>query len=343
MKQFQTSLVRWYEEKKRNLPWRETHDPYFIWLSEVILQQTRVDQGLNYFLNFQLTFPTINDLAEASEMEVLNLWKGLGYYSRARNLHQTAKFIVENHNGIFPSNYNELIKLKGVGPYTAAAISSFAFNEPRAVLDGNVFRVLSRLFALDIPINTSAGGKEFQALANELLDQENPSIHNQAIMEFGAIQCVPMNPNCENCPLDFMCEAKAKNLVKKLPVKIGKTKITNKYFVFQIFKNDGKVLLEKRNALGIWKNLYQFPIIEFNDFEEKQLFLKSNDLLYISNEIKHILSHQHLFCHFVIVNYNQDTISENQQWVSSNDYIDFPIPRLIEKFIQNNFELTFFK
>ena len=216
MKQFQVSLVRWYDEKKRNLPWRKTNDPYLIWLSEVILQQTRVDQGLAYYLNFQRSFPTIKNLAEASEMEVLNLWKGLGYYSRARNLHKTAKIVVENYQGNFPSTYDEILKLKGVGPYTAAAISSFAFNEPKAVLDGNVFRVLSRLFGIATPIDSNQGKKEYQALAEELLDKENPAKYNQAIMEFGAMQCVPANPKCDICPLDFMCEAKAKKSVKKL-------------------------------------------------------------------------------------------------------------------------------
>ena len=341
MKQFQVSLVRWYDEKKRNLPWRKTNDPYLIWLSEVILQQTRVDQGLAYYLNFQRSFPTIKNLAEASEMEVLNLWKGLGYYSRARNLHKTAKIVVENHQGNFPSTYDEILKLKGVGPYTAAAISSFAFNEPKAVLDGNVFRVLSRLFGIATPIDSNQGKKEYQALAEELLDKENPAKYNQAIMEFGAMQCVPANPKCDNCPLDFMCEAKAKNSVKKLPVKMGKTKIANKYFVFQIIQKDGKVLLEKRTDSGIWKSLYQFPLIEFNDSTEKISFLEEGNFNLISSEIKHVLSHQHLYCHFVTLSVQDKLINNNQVWVSISDISDFPIPRVIEKYIEENYELIF--
>jgi A/G-specific adenine glycosylase len=341
MKQFQISLVRWYEEKKRTLPWRETKDPYLIWLSEIILQQTRVDQGLQYYLKFKSAFPTVQHLANANEMEVLNLWKGLGYYSRARNLHATAKSIIENHHGKFPSSYDEIIKLKGIGSYTAAAISSFAFNEDKAVLDGNVFRVLSRLFNLNTPIDSTLGKKEFQELANEMLDKKNPAQHNQAIMEFGAMQCVPVNPKCDQCPLDFMCEAKAKNLVKQLPYKIGKTKITNKYFVFQIIKNEGEVLLEKRNDSGIWKNMYQFPLVEFLDAEEKLTFIQNGKYEYLSTEVKHILSHQHLYCHFVISTSQEKTANDTQLWVNIVEFSNYPVPRVIERFVEENSKRIF--
>lgn len=341
MKQFQTSLVRWYEEKKRLLPWRETRDPYLIWLSEIILQQTRVDQGLQYYLKFKAAFPTILDLAQADEMEVLNLWKGLGYYSRARNLHATAKIIIDNYHGKFPSSYDEIIKLKGIGSYTAAAISSFAFGEAKAVLDGNVFRVLSRLFNLNTPIDSTHGKKEFQELANELLDFENPAQHNQAIMEFGAMQCVPLNPKCEQCPLDFMCEAKAKNSVKQLPVKIGKTKITKKYFVFQIFKNEGKFLLEKRTDSGIWKNMFQFPLIEFQDVAEKMAFIQNGKYEYVSNEVKHVLSHQHLYCHFVICSKQEKIEVDSEFWVDIHEFSDYPVPRVIERFMEENRDSIF--
>ncbi len=343
MKQFQAVLVQWYEEKKRTLPWRETKDPYLIWLSEIILQQTRVDQGLQYYLKFKTVFPTIQDLAEADEMEVLNLWKGLGYYSRARNLHTTAKLIMENSDGKFPSAYDEIIKLKGIGSYTAAAISSFAFGEAKAVLDGNVFRVLSRLFHLKTPIDSPLGKKEFQELANELLDKENPARHNQAIMEFGAIQCVPVNPNCDLCPMNFLCEAKSKNSVRQLPVKIGKTKITKKYFVFQIFKNHGEILLEKRTDLGIWKNMYQFPLVEFQDSSEKMKFLKNNNYEFISPEVKHVLSHQHLYCHFVISKGNDEKRKDSQLWVNNIEILNYPIPRVIERFLEENGQLVFNK
>ncbi len=341
MKQFQTSLVRWYEEKKRTLPWRETKDPYLIWLSEIILQQTRVDQGLQYYLKFKSAFPTVQHLANANEMEVLNLWKGLGYYSRARNLHATAKSIIENYHGKFPSTYDEIIKLKGIGSYTAAAISSFAFDEDKAVLDGNVFRVLSRLFNLNTPIDSTLGKKEFQELANELLDKKNPAQHNQAIMEFGAMQCVPVNPKCDLCPLDFMCEAKAKNLIKQLPIKIGKTKITNKYFVFQIIKNEGEVLLEKRNDSGIWKNMYQFPLIEFQNAEEKLTFIQNGKYEYVSTEVKHILSHQHLYCHFVISKSQEKIADDTQLWVNIEGFSNYPVPRVIERFLEENSKRIF--
>lgn len=341
MKQFQTSLVRWYEEKKRILPWRETNDPYLIWLSEIILQQTRVDQGLQYYLKFKAAVPTILHLAKADEMEVLNLWKGLGYYSRARNLHATAKIICQNYHGKFPSSYDEIIKLKGIGSYTAAAISSFAFGEAKAVLDGNVFRVLSRLFNLDTPIDSTKGKKEFQELADELLDKENPAEYNQAIMEFGAIQCVPVNPKCDQCPFDFMCEAKAKNLVKQLPVKIGKTKITKKYFVFQIFKNNGRVLLEKRTDSGIWKNMFQFPLIEFQDAAEKMTFIQDGKYEYVSTEVKHVLSHQHLYCHFVISTDPNEKTRDAQFWVNTDDISNYPVPRVIERFVEANIERIF--
>lgn len=341
MEQFQSSLVQWYSKKKRNLPWRDTKDPYLIWLSEVILQQTRVEQGLAYYLKFKEAFPTVQSLAEARELEVLNLWQGLGYYSRARNLHKTAQFIVEDKKGAFPSSYDELVKLKGIGPYTAAAVSSFAFDEPKAVVDGNVFRVLSRLFAIETPIDSTQGKKEFQTLADELLEIKNPATYNQAIMEFGAIQCVPVNPDCENCPMDFMCEAKSKNLVKHLPKKIGKTKVTNKYFVFQIIQNEGKVLIERRNDSGIWKNMYQFPLIEFHNLDAKTVFLQSQDFEYSSAEIKHILSHQHLFCHFVIVKNEGDSIIPVGKWVNSSEYFEYPVPRVIEKFVEENHELIF--
>jgi A/G-specific adenine glycosylase len=300
------------------------------------LQQTRVDQGLQYYLKFKSAFPTIKHLAQAEEIEVLNLWKGLGYYSRARNLHATAKFIVDYHQGNFPSSYEEIIKLKGIGSYTAAAISSFAFGEPKAVLDGNVFRVLSRLFHIETPIDSTQGKKEFQALADELLDTKNPAEYNQAIMEFGAIQCSPNNPKCDQCPLDFMCEAKAKNSVKQLPVKIGRTKITEKYFVFQIIQNEGNVLLEKRVDSGIWKNMFQFPLIEFNDASEKMDFIQSRNFEFVSTEVKHVLSHQHLYCHFVVFKGLEDKRKNDQFWVNNVDISNYPVPRVIERFIEEN-------
>ena len=260
---FNQTLTHWYSDNKRSLPWRKTKDPYFIWLSEIILQQTRVDQGLPYYESFVASFPTVFELANATEEHVLKLWQGLGYYSRARNLHFTAKHIVSEFNGEFPNTYDELIKLKGVGDYTASAIASICFNEPTAVVDGNVYRVLARYFGIDTPINSTKGIKEFKALAQNLLPKQLVGDYNQAIMEFGARQCKPANPNCDVCPLNNSCLSLAKGRVDKLPVKLKKTKITKKYFNFLVFvSNDEKTILEQRTKNGIWKNLYQFPLIE---------------------------------------------------------------------------------
>jgi A/G-specific adenine glycosylase len=344
MVRFQQILVGWYNGNKRDLPWRNTSNPYFIWLSEIILQQTRVDQGMSYYLKFVKEFPTVFHLAKAEEIDVLNLWQGLGYYSRARNLHTTAKIIVENHKGKFPENFNEIIKLKGIGNYTAAAISSFAFDEPRAVLDGNVFRVLSRVFSIETPIDSSLGQKQFQELANELLDKKNPGNYNQAIMEFGALQCVPVKPDCEVCPLNSICEAKAQNKVKMLPVKQGKIKITQRWFVFEIIKTKtGNILLEKRNEKGIWQNLFQFPLKEFDNSEEKERYLDPDKFLTISIECKHILSHQHLFCTFA---YRKEKVNETTDTfisISPDELDNYPIPRVVEKFIEENANLLFVK
>ena len=233
---FSNSLVQWYLQNKRDLPWRDTINPYFIWLSEIMLQQTRVAQGLPYFLSFTQAFPTVFDLANAEEEQVLKLWQGLGYYSRARNLHETAKYIANELNGIFPNNYSDLLKLKGVGEYTAAAIASFSYNEPVAVLDGNVYRVLSRYFNLDTDISDFKSKKIFQSLAQEVLLKEKPALFNQAIMEFGALQCVPKNPDCQNCIFSSSCGALQCKKVGLLPVKSKKTKVTINILIIWFFK-----------------------------------------------------------------------------------------------------------
>lgn len=216
---FNRSILDWYSENKRNLPWRETADPYKIWVSEIILQQTRVNQGMTYYDRFINIYPNITSLASAKEEAVLKVWQGLGYYSRARNMHATAKVICSKHNAVFPKTYQDILKLKGIGEYTAAAICSFAFNQKYAVLDGNVFRVLSRFFGVRTPIDTTLGKKEFQKLANKNLSQKNPGTYNQAIMDFGAIQCTPTNPNCGICPINYLCSAYENDYVKELPIK----------------------------------------------------------------------------------------------------------------------------
>ncbi len=225
---FSKKIIAWYQQNKRELPWRNTKDPYLIWLSEIILQQTRVEQGMAYYLKFAKEFPSVKELAKAENEKVMKLWQGLGYYSRARNLHTTAKTITDNYKGKFPEQHEDILLLKGVGEYTAAAIVSFAFNKPHAVVDGNVYRLLSRVFGIETPIDTTLGKKEFNALANELLDKKNPALHNQAIMEFGAIQCKPVSPDCSVCPLNTMCFAYSKKSVSKLPVKAKKTKVRNR-------------------------------------------------------------------------------------------------------------------
>ena len=261
--EFSNKLISWYLQHKRDLPWRETQNPYYIWLSEIMLQQTRVAQGLPYFMKFTTAFPTVFDLANASEEAVLKLWQGLGYYSRARNLHKTAQIVAFEMNGVFPENYTNLLKLKGIGDYTAAAIASFSYNECVPVVDGNVFRVLSRYFDVENDISIQSTKKVFAALALELMPKNNPAQFNQAIMEFGALQCVPKSPNCIICPFNESCAALMKNKVDKLPVKNKKIKVTNRFLNYLIY-NDSKnnTIIQKRTEKGIWQNLYEFPLLE---------------------------------------------------------------------------------
>lgn len=255
-------LIHWYTENKRLLPWRETTDPYRIWISEVILQQTRVVQGLAYFNRFMERFPDVQSLAEAAEDEVMLYWQGLGYYSRARNLHAAAKEIMARFGGVFPDRHEEVLSLKGIGEYTAAAICSFAWKQPFAVVDGNVYRVLSRVFGIDTPIDSVGGKKEFSELATILLDKQRPDLYNQAIMDFGAIQCSPKQPNCLYCPLRDRCVAFSSGLVDRLPVKEGKTVVKPRYFNYFHIHTQGVNLLKRREDKDIWQNLYEYPLIE---------------------------------------------------------------------------------
>ncbi len=339
---FKNKLINWYSVHKRELPWRETKNPYFIWLSEIILQQTQVKQGLPYYDVFVKTFPNIFDLANASEESVLKLWQGLGYYSRARNLHTTAKYIAFELDGVFPNNYKNLLKLKGVGDYTASAVASIAFNEVAAVVDGNVYRVLARYFGIDTPINSTIGIKEFKALASSLISQEQPATYNQAIMEFGARQCKPKNPDCFVCPIKDSCVALQKNLIDTLPVKLKKTKVTTKYFNFLVcIDKDKRILFEKRIGKGIWQNLYQFPLVEseksinadeFLLLNLKDVFSKPSAFDYsLYNEVDkvHKLSHQHLYTKFWIVEVEQSLADG----ISINELTKYPAPVLISDFI----------
>ena len=340
---FSNTLIYWYLQNSRDLPWRKTNNPYFIWLSEIMLQQTRVAQGLSYYLKFTEAFPTVFDLAKADESTVLKMWQGLGYYSRARNLHFTAKQIANEFNGEFPSTYKEIIKLKGIGDYTASAIASFAFDEPSAVVDGNVYRVLSRYFGIKTPINSSAGIKEFKELAQTLIDKENPANYNQAIMEFGAIQCKPKKPLCLFCPLSESCVALQKNLIEVLPVKGKKIKVRNRYFNFLVIKtDDNKTILQMRKGKGIWQGLYQFPLIESDKNIDKNQLITSEEFinlfpdettisLFNDKEIVHKLSHQHLHTQFWII--ETTNLSEAKiKWSAIDKY---PVPVLIANFFED--------
>jgi A/G-specific adenine glycosylase len=341
---FNKTLTHWYSINKRSLPWRKTKNPYYIWLSEIILQQTQVKQGLPYYEAFVSYFPTIFDLAKADESEVLKLWQGLGYYSRARNLHAAANYIVDTLNGEFPDNYKDLLKLKGVGDYTASAIASICFDEATAVVDGNVYRVLSRYFGIDTPINTTKGAKEFKALAQELIDKEQPAEFNQAIMEFGATQCKPKNPDCNVCPFQESCMAFNENRIETLPVKIKMAKAKTKHFNYLVFvSEDGKTVLEKREGKGIWQNLYQFPLIETKhsvdatEFENqigKHKALKNTNYqwsLYNEDAIIHKLSHQHLHTKFWII--NLDRLPEDA--IATQKIREYAVPTLIGNFIES--------
>ncbi len=346
---FGKTLTNWYSINKRYFPWRNTKNPYSIWLSEIILQQTQIKQGLPYYEAFVNKYPTVFDLAEAEEGAVLKLWQGLGYYSRARNLHTTAKYIATERDGKFPDTYKELLKLKGIGDYTASAIASICYNEPTAVVDGNVYRALSRYFGIDTPINTSHGIKEFKTLATSLLDSNNPGDYNQAIMEFGATQCKPQNPDCSVCPFNTSCVALQKGLVSLLPVKLNKTKLTQKYFNFLVFISSGKeTLFQKRASKGIWQNLYQFPLIEsassLSPEDFKSHFLSSSHnlntafefSLYNETDVIHKLSHQHLHTKFWIIEVDKLPIEA----VAISKLKTFPTSILISNFIDGfNFSI----
>ena len=339
MANFHLLIINWYRQNGRDLPWRNTDNPYFIWLSEIILQQTRVQQGMSYYLKFIHKYPTVDLLANADEKEVLSLWQGLGYYSRARNLQATAKIINTTYKGVFPSSYAEILALKGVGTYTASAIASFGFDLPHAVVDGNVYRVISRYLDVDVPIDTGAGKKMFEALATELLGDNPPAIHNQAIMEFGAMQCVPANPNCEICPLVEQCLAFKNKTISVRPVKSTKIKTRNRYFHFALFEEEGNMIIEKRLEKDIWQHLFQLPLIETEDIDAnqaKELMYKTYDLEpdLVSEPIKHILSHQKI--HARIWKFSSLPKSKNQQkeWqvIASKDLIDYPIPKLLDRY-----------
>ena len=342
-------LTVWYHNNKRDLPWRDISDPYRIWISEIILQQTRVNQGLSYYNRFIERFPTVGILADAEEDDVLKYWQGLGYYTRSRNMHKAARKIKNNFNDCFPVEHADIIQLPGIGDYTAAAISSFAFNEPYAVVDGNVYRVLSRLFGIQTPIDSSAGKKEFSYIAENLLSKSHPGIHNQALMEFGALQCVPVNPDCGICPLQSACMAFEMNLISLLPIKSKKKKSSTRYFNYLFIQLDGNTFLQKRVASDVWQNLFEFPLIESDhllssteltdtDFF-KSIMLDSHEVnIYkISNPMKHVLSHRVIFAQFISItvsNHNESLKQFIQVPLKEIDH--FAVSRLMEIFLEND-------
>ena len=337
---FSVKLIKWYGQNKRNLPWRETKNPYVIWISEIILQQTKVDQGLPYYIKFIEKFPNIHELAKANENVVLKLWQGLGYYSRARNLHFSSKFISNNLNGEFPKTYDELIKLKGVGKYTASAISSFAFNEKKAVLDGNVFRVLSRYFGIEDPIDTSTGTKIFENIAFQNLPKKNIDTYNQSIMEFGALHCKPAKPQCDSCPLNNKCWALNNNKIASLPIKSKKIIKKERFFNFLVLRNEKFIFLEKRITNDIWKNMYQFPLFEepLETFRPPKDLIKTG-LLLRKSETTHLLTHQKLNVIFWEFKMGILLKNKNYEKIEIKKLNDYAVPKIVENYINQNISI----
>lgn len=338
---FANRLISWYLQNQRQLPWRETTDPYRIWLSEIMLQQTRVAQALPYYFSFTKTFESVSDLACAQEDQILKLWQGLGYYSRARNMHATARQIYSDFDGNFPDSYSGLLKLKGVGPYTAAAVASFSYGECVPVVDGNVFRVLSRYFGIATDIASSGARKEFTELAFELIPPDRPALFNQAIMEFGAIQCTPRNPDCTSCVFQNGCVALEKKLVSVLPVKSKKQKVSHRHFNYLVFQDpDKNTRLQKREGKGIWQNLYEFPLVETDSVAEEQDIYQSDPVAGRGHEVTllnelpivHKLSHQHLHIRF----WQVSLTDKIENGISPQEIHEFPVPVVIGNFIEAN-------
>ena len=350
MEMFGRKLIKWYLKNQRKLPWRETKDPYRIWLSEIIMQQTRVSQGLEYYRKFVSNFPDVFSLTAAPETKVYKLWQGLGYYNRAQNLMQAARTIANEYQGQFPETKEELMKIKGIGPYTAAAIASIAFGKPDPVVDGNVFRVLSRVFGIDTPIDTAKGKKEFTSLAGRLMKGQSPGDFNQALMEFGAVWCKPRNPDCDHCIFFEECYARKNNIVSQLPVKKPKTRIKDRFFYYMVAQTkNGVILMKKRGPDDIWKNLYDFPVIVTNERTKPlenliALFEKIsfNDMIYtikhISNEYIHLLTHQRIhavFIRLIVENFPENTPENDLLLINKNDIEKYPVPRLVEQYLQD--------
>lgn len=336
MTDFVLQITEWYRQNARSLPWRETKNAYFIWLSEVILQQTRVDQGYDYYRKFTENYPSVNDLAAAREEDVLKLWQGLGYYSRARNLHKTAREVVERFDGTFPASYSELLSLKGIGPYTAAAIASFAFDLPHAVVDGNVYRLLSRYFGIDTPIDSGKGQKEFRELASALIPVSDPALFNQAVMEFGALQCTPANPGCSTCVLLDSCASGRNGLFKNRPVKAKKTVVRDRCFHYFHCEHNGNIAVRKRTSKDVWQHLYEFPMLETGSVDPapevlRQLGTDTPEVVYSAT---HILSHQRIHASFYKIPDPEVIKDLDFEWIDLKAFHDLPIHRLLHKYVE---------
>lgn len=344
---FQSFLLKWNKDQNsRQMPWKGEKDPYKIWLSEIILQQTRVEQGLSYYNRFVKTFPDVHKLAKAPDERVFKLWEGLGYYSRCRNLIAAARYISKERKGKFPDTYEEIKLLKGVGPYTAAAISSFAFNLPHAVVDGNVFRVLARVFGIDKPIDSTEGKKYFAALADELLDKKQPGIYNQAIMDFGAVVCKPAAPLCSTCVFKKKCQAFLTGKINELPVKEKKIAIKKRWFYYLVMEYKGQVAIRQRKEKGIWQDLYEFPLIELENetpvikvlqeaTRKKWLEKTAFELTYTSPLFKQQLSHQLIAGQFAKVKLRKKPLNEpDWVWLSPDKISKYPFPQFINQFLK---------
>lgn len=358
---FAPTLEQWYAVHKRNLPWRHTRDPYRIWLSEIILQQTRVAQGMPYYERFVAAYPSVADMALADERELLRLWQGLGYYSRARNLHQTARYVTAQLEGKFPDTYHDLLKMKGIGSYTAAAIASFAFGERVPVVDGNVYRVLARVFGISEDITTTTAKKTFAALATKLIRWAvDPATYNQAIMEFGAIQCTPVGPDCLLCPLQQVCVAFQTGRQHQLPVKAKKAPVRERFFTYLVFRNQGRLALRERTGRDIWQNLYDFYLLETEKdaysaagrgapYESVQALplpvpipetLQTGHLAALPVELVQLLSHQRIRARFYLIDVPAtavEVLSPLVQWYNPAEISTLPKPVMITKYLENLF------
>lgn len=326
MTAFADTLISWFEDHKRDLPWRGEADPYKIWVSEIILQQTRVQQGWDYYLRFLDNFPTVKALADADEDRVLKVWQGLGYYSRARNMHAAAREIMAEHQGRFPNEYDKILSLKGIGRYTAAAIASIAFGLPYPAVDGNVIRIVSRIFGVCEDVTQPAVIKQITEICEAQIDRRQPGLFNQAAMDFGATHCTPRNPLCSECPFKSECYALRNNLVDILPIKKKKAELKHRYFHYTMYFSDNQTIIEKRTGMDIWRNMYQFPLVETDGEStlEKPFFAT-----------REVLSHQVIHAEFFVRNVEKlPELSQNQQIIAFDDIVNYPMPKVMTEFLK---------